>query len=357
MTKLTKRTDSKPYLFKRWRGGIELSKSEIKEIKKERKKLRKQMKQQGIRNKKDFELTASTLGLYFDKRRWGFIPWWLQGKGVLLALLGSFVTLLAVLFLFSEVTRRAGHFTINMTDDMMKNGFVLSETADFANPQVQLFSDPVDDAPCISFTQIPEDVDNHEGNHGEKTYFAYTFFLRNEGEESVDYHFELAINSESKDVSKAAWIMLFEDGKMRFFAKPNAEGNQEVIPNYSITDRGYPNPVLRAQAMESDQFQYMGSNGSKSYYRIVPINFDSDEIIEEKMRYDIKPFDVHKYTAIIWLEGDDPDCTNDLIGGHIGLEMNFQLLDDYNNKNETDPWKQIKNSFEDIIENIQFWKN
>ena len=37
--------------------------------------------------------------------------------------------------------------------------------------------------------------------------------------------------------------------------------------------------------------------------------------------------DVHKYTVVIWLEGDDPDCTNDLIGAHIGLQMDFRLLE------------------------------
>lgn len=356
MTKEKNSTDSKPKIFKRYRSNVQLTHSEIKHIKVERKKLRKQLKKQGIRSKKDFELTAATLGLYFDKRRWGIIPWWLLGKGALWALLGSFATLLGVLYLLSTVTEKAGHFTINMSDKMFRNGFVLSETVDFASPQVQLFSDPVDDAPCISFAQIPENVDDHEGNHGEETYFAYTFFLRNEGEEIVDYHYELAINSESKDLSKAAWIMIFEDGQMKFFAKPN-EGNPEVIPNYSVSDRGYPNPALLSQAAEKEQFEYIGTNGSKAYYRIVPINFDSDTIVEEKLRYDIAPMDVHKYTVIIWLEGDDPDCTNDLIGGHIGLEMNFQLLDDYNKENEDDPWKQIQNSFEEIIEKIQFWKD
>lgn len=356
MTKLRQSTDSKPIFFKRYRGGIELTKIEIKEIKEERKKLRKHMKQQGIKSKKDFELTASTMGLYFDKRRILILPWWFFGKGALWALLGSFGTLLAVLYTFSAVSEKAGNFTINMSEKMFRNGFVLSETADFANPQVKLYSDPVEDAPCISFASIPEDVDNHEGNHGEKNYFAYTFFLRNEGEEAVDYHYELSINSESKDLSKAAWIMLFEDGQMRFFARPNDEGKQEAIPDYDVYNKGYANPALLTQAMEEKQFEYLGSNGRRSFYRIVPINYDSETIVEEKMRYDIKPLDVHKYTVIIWLEGDDPDCTNDLIGGHIGLEMNFQLLDDYNQQNEDDPWKKLQYAFEEIIEDIQFWK-
>ena len=42
----------------------------------------------------------------------------------------------------------------------------------------------------------------------------------------------------------------------------------------------------------------------------------------------VAPGDVHKYTIVIWLEGYDPDCTNELIGGHLGFEMNMSLIDD-----------------------------
>jgi hypothetical protein len=33
--------------------------------------------------------------------------------------------------------------------------------------------------------------------------------------------------------------------------------------------------------------------------------------------------EVHKYTVVIWLEGDDPQCKNELMDGFIGL--NFQI--------------------------------
>ena len=341
--------EAKPLIFKKYRGGIELTKLEIQEIKRERKKLRKDMKKRGIKSKHEFEVTASTLGLYFDKRRGLLLLWWFKGFG-LKGLLGALALLLFVIYLFSQVTQWKGHFTINMSPEMFRNGFVLSETEDFANPQVQLFSDPVEDAPCISFAQIPADVDDYEGTHGDGTYFAYTFFLRNEGEETVDYHYQLEINSESLNVSTAAWIMLFEDGEMRFFAKPNADGDQEVIPSYSINDRGYPDPVLLDQAMDKEQFELVWVRGNREFYRIKPINFDSETIVEEKTRYDIKPLEYHKYTVVIWLEGDDPDCTNDLIGGHIGLEFNFQLLDEYELDTEKNIWDKITGTIKDLFD-------
>lgn len=349
--------DNPPKFFKKTRGGIQLTKSEIKEIKEGRKKLRKEMKAQGLKKKSDFEVTASSLGLYFDKkRRFGFL-WWLFHGRAFWALLGAIAILLTVIYFFSIMTQMRGHFTINMSADMFRNGFVLSETEDFVNPTVQLFSDHVEDVPCISFASIPADVDDYEGNHGDGTYFAYTFFLRNEGEETVDYYYALEINSESQNVSDAAWIMLFEDGKMKFFAKPNEQGNPEAIPAYSVNDKGYPNPVLLEKASKQDQFDLVGSRGGRDYYRIVPINFDSETIVEENMRYEIAPFDIHKYTVVIWLEGDDPECTDDKIGGHLGLEMNFQLIDEYEEGQETNVWKQIQNTFDDLTEALRFWEN
>ena len=56
-------------IFRRKRGGQELSREQIKAIKKGRKVLRAELKQRGLKSKEDFELTASSLGLYLDKPR------------------------------------------------------------------------------------------------------------------------------------------------------------------------------------------------------------------------------------------------------------------------------------------------
>ena len=35
--------------------------------------------------------------------------------------------------------------------------------------------------------------------------------------------------------------------------------------------------------------------------------------------------DVHKYTVVMYLEGDDEQATDDKIGGRLGVEMKFRL--------------------------------
>ena len=121
-------SEKKPIIFKKYRGGIELTKDEITYIKRERKKLRKEMKSRGLKSKRDFETTASSLGLYFDEKRKGVL-FWIFGNGKAgWMFLGSLVLFLTSVFLLSIVPQLPGNFTINMSPDLMSNGFILSET-------------------------------------------------------------------------------------------------------------------------------------------------------------------------------------------------------------------------------------
>ena len=310
--------------FRRKRSNEVLTREQVKAIKKGRKLLRKDLKKQGVKDKQDFEVIAASQGLYFDK--WSFLAfWWMKGCG-LWALLGSILALLGVMMLLSWVTELRGHFTISLAEDLFREGFVLSETADFKQPTTYLFATPAEDVPCISINDIPLDVDSaYEGAHNAQ-YFAYTFFLRNEGQSTVDYTWSMELNSESKSLSDGVWVMVFEDGKMRFYAEPNDQGKTEALPAFEDNTRGYVNPkIMELCAQPEEQFELIRQRGELSYYRLIPENFLSLTHVAEGGRELVEPMDVHKYTIVIWLEGDDPDCDNSMIGGHVGMEFNMEL--------------------------------
>lgn len=335
-------------LFQKKRAGAELSKDEVKAIRQGRKKLRKEMKQRGIKSRREFELTAGTLGLYFDKNNKLF-PWlfnhWLG------ALLGSLFAFLAIMFLFSAVQYMRGHYTINMSDEMFKEGFTLSDNEDFLNPTTQLFANPADEVPCISISQIPEDVDEIDGEHND-VYFAYTYYIRNEGENSVNYTWTLDLNDESLNVSEAVWIVVFEDGEPRIYAKANQRtGKEEALPEFGDNTKGYTLLPLKELAQESDQFEVVAKQGRRTYWRVIPDPFLSDIKIAEGTQQNVEPMEVHKYTVVLYLEGDDPDATDELIGGHAGVEMNFRL-DSEEEKMEEDGF--LKPFFERIFGGLKF---
>ncbi|MCI9448863.1 MAG: hypothetical protein HFE30_01240 [Clostridiales bacterium] len=310
-------------LFKKKRAGIVLTRDEVREIKKGRKKLRREMKARGIRSKAEFELTAGNLGLYFDKRR-GLLGWlrlhWLG------TLLGSLLAFLTVLFLFSIVQHMRGHFTIHLSDGMFKEGFTLSDNVDFTNPTTQLFANPAQGVPCISINQLPTDIDEIDGEHNDQ-YFAYTYYIRNEGENTVDFDWTLDLTSETQSVSEAVWVMLFCDGEMRFFAKQNREsGEREAIPSFGDNGRGYTNLPIKSLAENSDQFEVVKQDGQITYWRIVPDKFESPLRVTHGSQSEVNPMEVHKFTVVMWLEGDDIDTNDSVIGGHLGIEMNFKLI-------------------------------
>ena len=310
-------------LFKRKRAGVVLTREQVKEIKAGRKKLRADMKARGIKDKREFEAVASSLGLYFDKRNKGFLAWlfghWLG------ALIAALAILLFIILIFAAITRMRGYYTVNLSDGLFRNGFVLSETEDFANPAIELFAEPAENIPCISIKHIPANVDKIDGQHNE-TYFAYTYYIRNEGEDTVDFTWELELNSESKDLSTAAWIALYVDGQLGIYAEKNAAGEAEAIPPYGITDKGYKD--LPLASADSEQFEIVKKTGDITYYRVVPYGFETENIIKSGRFDKVKPKETHKYTVVIWLEGDDPEADNSKIGGHVGLQMNFRLIEE-----------------------------
>ncbi|MBR5559102.1 MAG: hypothetical protein IKU72_02515 [Oscillospiraceae bacterium] len=309
------------FLFKKKRAGVELSREQVSAIKAGRKKLRKEMRARGLKSKRDFEATAASLGLYFDKAR-GLWAWlWRHGLGLLL---GAFLLMLLVLFILSLVQYMRGRFTVHLSDEMFKEGFTLSETADFANPTTVLFAVPAEDVPCISVAQIGPEVDMIDGEHNEN-YFAYTFYIRNEGENTVDYKWELSINQETQNLSSATWVALYEDGNLILYAEENKEtGDIEALPPFYDDTRGYMAVPLLEQD-NPDQLEVVATQGRFTYYRILPEAFASENVVTRREMQEVDPMEAHKYTVVMWIEGDDPDCTDDLIDGTMGVQMDFRL--------------------------------
>ena len=51
--------------------------------------------------------------------------------------------------------------------------------------------------------------------------------------------------------------------------------------------------------------------------------FVSKSIAVLEQRKDFKPNAKDRYTIVVWIEGDDPDCKNELLGGEIKMHMDI----------------------------------
>ena len=54
------------------------------------------------------------------------------------------------------------------------------------------------------------------------------------------------------------------------------------------------------------------------------VAFESENIVMSSHISEFKPGDIHKYTIVMWLEGSDLECTNNIIGGEFKAHMEFK---------------------------------
>ena len=326
-------------------------------IRRERRKLRKDLKSQGIKSRKEFEEIARELGLVLDDGKFAlFLGWWkwfwawLTSKAGLAMLAALAAAILLATFLWSYLTDLAGSFTINLTADMFKAGFVLYDNHEFENPQSRLRSERVKKVNNITLEDIPADIDSGIGQHNGDHYVAYTWYIRNEGDTTNDYVYTLTMKSSTQKVDKACWILLFEDGHQLLYAARADDGTVEGLA-------GYPEkPPFYEQSYDPNYEYFTDGSGEDATYGVLTTPMVDDHIVAQGLVKGVKPKDYHKYTCVIYVEGNDPDCTDELFGGFAKYEMNFDVLgnderdlfsgiyrtefDDYAAGKVTDDWNE-----------------
>ena len=51
--------------------------------------------------------------------------------------------------------------------------------------------------------------------------------------------------------------------------------------------------------------------------------FYSDKEVAVEQRKDFQPGEVDKFTIVVFIEGDDPECLDNLIGGEMKMHMDI----------------------------------
>lgn len=86
--------------------------------------------------------------------------------------------------------------------------------------------------------------------------------------------------------------------------------------------------MLRTASRE-DRYKMIANGTNRDFYQVAAEGFYSDTVVARRERTNVLPFvesqpNMHKYTVVFWLEGDDPQCGNEMMNAHIGLT--FQIL-------------------------------
>ncbi len=193
--------------------------------------------------------------------------------------------------------QNTGNFVMSVDYDAYNRGIVLSETKDFSVTTSRLLTNPVEGAQDITYNWLQIDqVLNTDGNYVDPDidYMAYTFYLENNGLETVDVTYSIRITEIVNDLDKAIRVLVIEDGIETIYQRPD-----------EADEFGNP-PVYQVELPESEPF------------------VDDFTVTRVKINRFI-PQQVKKFSVIMWIEGEDPDTTDDIAGGSIKMQMSFSI--------------------------------
>lgn len=194
--------------------------------------------------------------------------------------------LLLITYIVFSILYKGGSFSINLDRDLyLKNNIIIYDDPDYREFRSELFAETLEHFDNISYKWLPDNLnDRSNGSHNGENFVAYTFYIENLGTEIADYWSEIIIDDAMKNVDEAIRIRVYKNGEETTYAKMAANGNPEpgTIPFASET------LVVRDQV----------------------VNF--------------APGNRDKYTIVLWLEGTDPECTDNILGGQFKIHMDFK---------------------------------
>ena len=197
------------------------------------------------------------------------------------------VVTLALVYTITTMYTKFGSFTVTVNKyDNVAHALTLSETPDFKDMTSRLNAASSQEITNISVNTLPLDLDNINGSHNGDNYMAYTFYCRNAGTESVTYEYELFIANMTLEIEDAVRIRLYVNGDYEDYAKTRNDG----------------------QGAEPGTTEFL-----------------TEETILRKELH-LTPGEYTKFTIVVWLEGDDPECVDTILGGVFKIDMNMSVL-------------------------------
>ena len=222
--------------------------------------------------KKEIKLTAEKLERRENRLR------------VLKVLLLIIVILLILLYIILKLIYEVGSFTVTLdTSYHLERGLVIYENHKRKLCLEVLRAEELPFMTNITEAWIPKNLQNGpDGSNNGQNYIAYTFYTENQGVEVINYWKTIIIDDVVKNADEAIRVKVIKDGQETTYAKVNKSTGQPEQGTVAFTE---------------------------------------EKVIMLEQEKDFKPGDVHKYTVVIWIEGNDAQCVDDIIGGEVKMHM------------------------------------
>lgn len=216
-------------------------------------------------------------------------------KRVLSILISAMIFVLLLLFIISTLLTQWGDLVISVDSSAASKGIIISEEPDFSSHNHKLSAAQVKEVTNITYAWLPTDLDTAaNGSHNGKNYVAYTFYCKNNGSQALDYEAYLEITSAAKSADEAVRVLVYKNGEPTVYGKAK------------YADRS---------TAEADCTM-----------------FETDSRVMTTTTENFEVDAVDKYTIVIWIEGNDPECIDDIRGGHVRMQMQFEVQDAENDE-------------------------
>lgn len=262
-----------------------------------------------------------TGGMRFD---WlaRFHYWWLGGRSITRSIFRMVAAwqgvsiisgVLVAGYVMASFYTQSGEFVIRV-DHPGEKRLVLSDTPDFPEELLTLTGTAIIEADNISIFDIDREVAQIDGDHNGENYVAYTFYVKNVSYDPITYNYSLNIRRATKGIENASWVLFYQNDELEVLAKESKDGGVES--QHSEWEFPFQNVVK-----DPTQYTY---NEKTGIYTLTTHPFEGSNIVKSGVREEIQPQEIDKYTVVIWLEGEDPECVNDILGGSIEMMMKFR---------------------------------
>lgn len=204
------------------------------------------------------------------------------------------VTLLIVIFILLlniyiilSFSYKEKSFTVYLnSDDVIERNLIIYESKDAKRLRPYIKAESLHDLSNISINWLPENINSEsDGSHNGENYIAYTFYAENLGQQTINYTATIKIGDIIRNLDESVRVVVYKNDERTVYAKVSAKtGEAEKGTNAFIDDKTV--------------------------------------MLEKTENFEVGSVD--KYTVVIFLDGDDPECTDALIGGEIGIYMDFK---------------------------------
>ncbi len=199
---------------------------------------------------------------------------------------------LATVYLSAALYKETGSFTVGIDKYQMEQyGLTLSESSDMTHKSSHLNAKISESITNISGNTIPENVGAVDGANNGDNYIAYTFYASNGGATDISYEYSVKMSNVSNDLDDAIRLRLYVNDVPTTYAKVARDGNPEP--------------------------------GTEAFLENTA---DGGTIMARGRIDEFAPGDVTKFTVVLWIEGNDPECLDNLIGGELKVDMFMEVI-------------------------------